>query len=152
MSIETSAKTALTPSKKAINQNYPASGYNTRSAVIDSGSPLNPYNQNSQYKGSPKMRKSNLLLAHPSDEKKITTRANKLPLADDAPFQADQEVTAIHSYKGKADEHELSFECGDQLKIVKLVAKDPQWALAEHRGKQGYVALNYVKPKSVTMP
>ena len=40
----------------------------------------------------------------------------------------------------------------DQLKIVKLVAKDPQWALAEHRGKQGYVALNYVKPKSVTMP
>lgn len=91
-----------------------------------------------------------MLITSASDEKKIINRANKLALNDE--FQSDQEVTAIHSYKGKVDEHELSFDYGDQLKIIKIVAKDPQWALAEYKGKQGYVALNYVKPKSVTMP
>lgn len=96
------------------------------------------------------MQKSNMLITTASDEKKIINRANKLVLNDE--FQPDQEVTAIHSYKGKIDEHELSFDYGDQLKIIKIVAKDPQWALAEQRGKQGYVALNYVKPKSMTMP
>lgn len=32
-------------------------------------------------------------------------------------------VTAIHSYKGKIDEHELTFDYGDKLKIIKIVAK-----------------------------
>ena len=58
----------------------------------------------------------------------------------------------MHSYKGKEEEHELSFEYGDLIKIVKIVSKDPQWALGELKGKQGYIALNYIKPKSVTMP
>ena len=61
-------------------------------------------------------------------------------------------MTATTRYEGRADELELSFEYGDLIKIVKIIAKDPQWALGELRGKQGYVLLNCVKPKSVTMP
>lgn len=67
-------------------------------------------------------------------------------------IKIESEVTALHTYKGKEEEHELSFEYGDLIKIVKIVTKDPQWALGELRGKQGYIALNYIKPKSVTMP
>lgn len=55
-------------------------------------------------------------------------------------------------YEGRADELELSFEYGDLIKIVKIIAKDPQWALGELRGKQGYVLLSYVKSKALTMP
>lgn len=67
-------------------------------------------------------------------------------------IKIESEVTALHTYKGKEEEHELSFDYGDLIRIVKIVTKDPQWALGELRGKQGYIALNYIKPKSVTMP
>ncbi len=37
------------------------------------------------------------------------------------------------------------------IRIIEIVPKDPNWALAELRGKRGYIGLNYVKPKSITM-
>ena len=58
----------------------------------------------------------------------------------------------MHKFKGKTNERELSFEFGDLIKIISIVPKDPMWAFAELRGKQGFIPLNYVKPKSVTMP
>jgi len=67
-------------------------------------------------------------------------------------FKAGSEVTALVKYEGRTEELELSFEYGDLIKIVKIIAKDPQWALCELRGKQGYVLLSYVKSKSLTMP
>ncbi len=67
-------------------------------------------------------------------------------------FKPGTEVTALIKYNGKSDEHELSFEYGDLMRIVKIVHKDPKWALCELRGKQGYVALNCVKLKQQTMP
>ena len=60
------------------------------------------------------------------------------------------EVTALFKHVGKASE--LSFEYGDLIKIVEIVDKDPNWALAELKGKRGYIGLNHVKPKAVTMP
>lgn len=147
MSIETSTKTALTPSKKT--QNF--LGFNTRSP----GSGGDNVGSGQLMKvNSPKLNeKKNPTQIQPRfglDEKKIVARTINLALNDE--FKPGQEVTAIYSYKGKTDEHELSFDYGDKLKILKIVAKDPQWALAEYRGKQGYIALNYVKPKSITMP
>ena len=62
------------------------------------------------------------------------------------------EVTALFKHVGKASELELSFEYGDLIKIVEIVDKDPNWALAELKGKRGYIGLNHVKPKAVTMP
>jgi hypothetical protein len=38
-------------------------------------------------------------------------------------FLKESEVTALHTYKGKEEEHELSFEYGDLIKIVKIVTK-----------------------------
>lgn len=67
-------------------------------------------------------------------------------------IKAGSEVTALHKFKGRASERELSFEFGDLIRIISIVAKDPQWAFAELRGKQGFIPLNYVKPRSVTMP
>jgi hypothetical protein len=58
----------------------------------------------------------------------------------------------MHKFKGKASERELSFEPNDLIKIIRLIGDDQQWALAELKGKQGFVPLNYVVPKSVTMP
>lgn len=71
-------------------------------------------------------------------------------------------MTALVKYEGKSSEHELSFEYGDLIKIKRIIEKDPNWALAELKPKQskpsdnnpikqGYILLNYVKPKSKTM-
>ena len=60
------------------------------------------------------------------------------------------EVTALFKHVGKASE--LSFEYGDLIKIVEIVDKNPNWALAELKGKRGYIGLKHVKPKAVTMP
>ncbi len=38
-------------------------------------------------------------------------------------YLKESEVTALHTYKGKEEEHELSFEYGDLIKIVKIVTK-----------------------------
>ncbi|CAF0995435.1 unnamed protein product, partial [Brachionus calyciflorus] len=62
------------------------------------------------------------------------------------------EVTALVKFEGRSEERELSFEYGDLIKITKIIAKDPQWALGELRGKQGYLLLKYVKSKTITMP
>ena len=61
------------------------------------------------------------------------------------------EVTAVTSFNGRAEERELSFEYGDLIKLVDIVSKDPQWAFAELKGKQGFIPLSFVKPKSITM-
>lgn len=67
-------------------------------------------------------------------------------------IKVGSDVTAIVRYDGRVDEHELSFDYGDLIKIIKIIQKDPQWALGELRGKQGYISLTCVKPRSVTMP
>lgn len=139
MSIETS-KSAITPSKKSQNTilSYSSNG-NAR--IPDS-----VFLQN--HIKSPK-----LLDKNQSDKpQNILCSNDKVQNQSDNVFKPEQIVTAIHSYKGKVDEHELTFDYGDKLKIIKIVAKDPQWALAEFRGKQGYIALNYVKLITVTMP
>lgn len=148
MSIETSAKTALTPSKKS--QNFIS--YSSNNSAVRSPDNNGTILQN-QLKASPKLNEKSQVSRNNLfgvDEKKIVTKTINLALDDET--KNDQEVTAIHSYKGKSDEHELSFDYGDKMRIIKIVAKDPQWALAELRGKQGYIALNYVKSKSITMP
>lgn len=148
MSIEAS-NPALTPSKKS-QHNHNILKYHGNSKSPDSSNII----LHSQFTKSPRMNdnrnqatiKTNIFS---SDEKRIVSRT--INLNNQSDFWPEQEVTAIHTYKGKIDEHELSFDYGDKLKIIKIVAKDPQWALAEYKGKQGYIALNYVKPKSVTM-
>lgn len=38
-------------------------------------------------------------------------------------FLQGSEVTALLKYEGRADELELSFEYGDLIKIIKIIAK-----------------------------
>lgn len=140
----TSSTNNSSPSKQVLVNNSNTTNSSSHHTSIIASPPNNSHNHRH---GQTKLAPSSL--TYPKSPTSVHT-TNDFALMEE--IKAGSHVTATTRYEGRSEEHELSFEYGDLIRIIKIIQKDPQWAMGDLKGKQGYVLLNCVKPRSVTMP
>ncbi|RNA25886.1 tyrosine- kinase CSK-like, partial [Brachionus plicatilis] len=146
----------------SIEMSLPAASNKTPTSVksykspISIGSPSTHSSNKSQFSIAKSIDRSNNNSSNLNSNSAVhkvqmkTSNASSISQVDQ--IKAGSDVTALCKFEGKSEDRELSFEFGDLIKIINIIAKDPQWALGELRGEKGFLLLKYVKSKSITMP